>query len=123
MSKKSFQTTKNNNDSRVNNYGGDATTNPYHLLQQYRSPPRIEATITVPPSHEKSVINARDQSPMGGGGTSMLAKTHFMNQQQQALPSHESSNSVAILKKLNSTRSIGQGSGSASNKAKDRYFN
>lgn len=53
----------------------------------------------------------------------MLGKTHYLNQQQQALPSHESSNSVAILKKLNSTRSIGQGSGSASNKAKDRYFN
>jgi hypothetical protein len=37
--------------------------------------------------------------------------------------SHESSNSLAILKKLNSTRSIGHGSGSTSTKAKDRYFN
>jgi hypothetical protein len=36
-----------------------------HLLQ-YRSPPRIEATITVPPSHEKSVIfgTKGDSSPL-----------------------------------------------------------
>ena len=52
--------------------------------------------------------------------------THYITQMNYYPPhviSHESSNSVAILKKLNSTRSIGQGSGSTSNKAKDRYFN
>ena len=45
------------------------------------------------------------------------------NSMQPIITSHESTNSVAILKKLNSTRSIGQGSGSTSTKAKDRYFN
>jgi hypothetical protein len=63
MSKKSYQTTANNNHDLnmfTRTQGGTYYQSEYHqhMLQQYRSPPRIEATITVPPSHEKSVINA-----------------------------------------------------------------
>jgi hypothetical protein len=65
---------------------------------QYRSPPRIEATVTVPPSQEKSVV--KNVSPH-----------RVIN---------NSSNSISILKKLNSSRS-GQ-SGSNATKAKDRYY-
>lgn len=66
--------------------------------QQYRSPPRIEAMITEPPSNDKSAQESCVKSP------------------------HEvvySGSSVNILKKLNEAR----GTLAYPSKAKDRYIN
>ena len=100
-------------------------TNPPNQMQQYRSPPRIEAMVTEPPSNDKSAQQScfKPASP----------KVLYSYQQIQ-----DSVSSVNILKKLTEATNLvrttslgfiggpsalGSGTTSHASKAKDRYIN
>ncbi|TNV86366.1 hypothetical protein FGO68_gene17678 [Halteria grandinella] len=83
---------------------------------QYRSPPRIEAQATEPPSYEKSIQKVQSIPTHQPSSPKLIYSREPLNQAPLTYQQiTESSSSINILKKIGTESSLGT-------KAKDRYL-